>query len=108
MIHLGNLLISILFMLGSQALADWHYLDKVTKVTVRGDAVYVQGTNARGHTCVNESSFYGTLNHLSTEPGHKEYYSLALSAQAMGKGLACYVYNVRANGVCVMDNCYSY
>ena len=87
--------------------AGWHTLDKVSRVTVRGDYFYVKGANTSGHSCVDEGGgMYGTLNHHSSEPGHKKYYSLALTAYTTGKGLSCYIYGTRSNGVCKMENCY--
>ena len=95
-----------IFLINAPAFADWHYLSKITKVTVRGDRFYVQGTNPAGHSCVDESAYYGTLAHESAQPGHKEYYSMVLLAQATEKGLACYVSATLSNGVCLMDNCH--
>jgi len=86
--------------------ASWHRIEKVTKVTVRGDTFYVKGEGVSGHVCTDESGYYGTLNHLASEPGHNEYYSMVLMAQATGKGLACYVSGARSNGVCKMTNCH--
>jgi len=84
----------------------WHRIEAVTKVTVRENGFYVRGDNVSGYSCTDESQYYGTLNHLDTEPSHDKFYSLALMAHATGKGMACYVTNVRANGVCIMRSCH--
>jgi len=86
--------------------ASWHRIEKVTKVTVRNGIFYVRGEGVSGHSCTDEAGYYGTLNHLPSEPGHNEYYSMVLMAQASAKGLKCYVSAKRANGVCVMTNCH--
>jgi len=99
----------LLATLSSPAFAGWHHLDKVVKVTVSGDTFFVQGANVGGDTsCVNESGFYGTLTHSSSQPGHKEYYGMAIVAQTLEKGMACYVGGKDSHGVCVMENCYTY
>ena len=100
---------NVFAMTGDTAAAPtaWHTVDKVTKVTVRGDYFMVEGTNPSGYACVSESNFYGTLNHHASEAGHNAYYAMALTAQTTGKGMACYVYTVRSTGVCVMANCYT-
>jgi hypothetical protein len=88
----------------------WIFLDKVTRVTVRGDYFMVEGTNSTGYPCSNESNYYGPLNHHASEPGHNAYYAMALAAQLAGRGMQCHVTSVRAQsggdrGVCVMTNC---
>lgn len=86
--------------------AGWHTLSKVTRVTVRGEKFYVRGSDPSGESCTDESEFYGTLDHFSSEAGHDQYYTLALTAQTTGKGISCYIYQKRDSGVCVMANCY--
>ncbi len=100
-----------LIILASPAVyADWHYLDKVTRVHIRSDSVTVRGDNPSGESCVDEVDHYGTLNVLINEPNYREYLAMALLAQSTGKGISCHVPpgTIRANGVCPMSNCYIY
>ena len=94
--------------LSSQASAEWHHLQKITKVSVLGNTIVVQGTNPSGHSCGNYNGFYGTLYHTEGSPGHKEYYAMALTAYTAGKGMSCYVTftGLGDDAVCKMENCH--
>jgi len=97
--------VSALLLVSTPCIAGWHYLEQVTQVTVFNDQVYVRGTNPTGYSCTNHNGFYGTLFSPATDSAHKIYYSLALTAYALNKGFACYVYHT-SSGVCQMENCY--
>jgi hypothetical protein len=95
-------------LMSSPVFAGWHYLDRVVQVTVTGDSFYVRGANTSGDSCVNHVGFYGTLYHSGTQPGHKEYYAMALLAQSTEKGMACHVPGPDTQNPCAMANCYLY
>lgn len=63
-------------------------------------------SSSRNSVAVQSVDASGTLMHAESQPGQKEYYSMALLAQATEKGIACYVYTARPDGVCVMENCH--
>lgn len=88
------------------AINQWHFIDQITKVTVQGNVFFVQGTNPHGNVCVDQNSYYGTLVHESSDPGHSELYSMALLGYTLGKGMACYITEVSTEGVCHMTNCH--
>jgi hypothetical protein len=78
---------------------------QVTKVTVQNGVIYVKGSSWTGAGCQDLYGTYGTLYTLATDPGYKNFYALALSAQLSGKGLWCYVGTRDSNNVCKMENC---
>jgi hypothetical protein len=81
---------------------------QVTKVTVLQGTIYVAGAAPSGYECTNYAAFYGTLYSPSTDPAHKQYQALALSAYLTGKSLSCHVYHRDQSGTCRMDNCHIY
>lgn len=105
-----KLLLSLFMCVASgQALASWHYLQKVTKVSVLGNSIVIQGSSPSGHSCADYNGFYGTLFHTEGDGGgHKEYYSMALTAYTTGRGMACHVGTTGLGGqaVCKMENCH--
>jgi hypothetical protein len=88
------------------ALAQWHTLLQVTRVSVMGGSVWVRGATPSGATCTDLYSHYGTLYSPLSDAANKHFYAMAFTAQMTQKGLSCYVVNRDANGVCQMDNCY--
>jgi hypothetical protein len=85
--------------------AQDHNLARVTKVTVQNGVIYVKGSSWAGAGCEDLYGTHGTLYSLATDPGYKNFYALALSAQLSGKGLWCYIGTIDSNKVCKMENC---